>query len=83
VRIEFDLLNVAGSAEVAVVLYDLRGRRIGEVFRGPARSGQFHTAWDGRDQAGVLLDPGIYILRLEVETDRGIKARERIVSLAY
>jgi hypothetical protein len=83
VRIEYDLLNVAGSAEVTVVLYDLRGGRIGEVFRGPARSGQFQTAWDGRDQAGVLLDPGIYILRLEVETDRGTKARERIVSLAY
>ena len=83
VRIEYDLLNVAGSAEVAVVLYDLRGGRIGEVFRGPAQSGQFQTTWDGRDQAGILLDPGIYILRLEVDTDRGIKARERIVSLAY
>lgn len=83
VRVEYDLVNVAGSAEVAVVLYDLRGGRIGEVFRGPATSGQFQTAWDGRDQAGALLDPGIYILRVEVDTDRGIQARERIVSLAY
>jgi flagellar hook assembly protein FlgD len=74
---------VAGSAEVAVVLYDLRGGRIGEVFRGPATSGQFQMEWDGRDQGGTLLDPGIYILRVEVDTDRGIQARERIVSLAY
>ena len=83
VRVEYDLVNVAGSAEVAVVLYDLRGGRIGEVFRGPATSGQFQMEWDGRDQAGTLLDPGIYILRVEVDTDRGIQARERIVSLAY
>ena len=83
VRIEYDLLNVAGRAEVAVVLYDLGGRRIGEVFRGPAQSGQFRVSWDGRNQKGQLLHPGLYILRLEVETDRGNRARMRIVSLAF
>jgi hypothetical protein len=83
VRVEYDLVNVAGSAQMAVVLYDLRGGRIGEIFRGSATSGHFQTAWDGRDQTGNLLEPGIYILRVEVDTDRGIQARERIVSLAY
>ena len=76
-------MNVAGSAEVAIALYDLRGGRISEVFRGPATSGHFQSFWDGRDQAGTLLYPGIYILRVEVDTDRGIQARERVVSLAY
>ncbi len=83
VRVEYNLVNVAGSAEVAIALYDLRGGRISEVFRGPATSGHFQSFWDGRDQAGTLLYPGIYILRVEVDTDRGIQARERVVSLAY
>ena len=83
VRIEYDLLNVIGNAEVAVVLYDLQGTRIGEVFRGLAQSGQFAAEWDGRDGTGALLAPGLYVLRLEVETDGGIKGRSRIVSLVY
>ena len=83
VRIEYDLLNVSGNAQVAVVLYDLQGARIGEVFRGPAQSGPFAAVWDGRDPTGALLAPGLYVLRLKVETDGGTKARSRIVALAY
>ena len=83
VRIEYDLLNVLGNAEVAVVIYDLRGTRIGEVFRGPAQSGPFAAVWDGRDATGVLLAPGLYVLRLEVETDGGTQARSRVVAVTY
>ena len=83
VRIEYDLLNVSGNVQVAVVLYDLQGARLGEVFRGPAQSGPFAAVWDGRDPTGALLAPGLYVLRLEVETDGGTKARSRIVALAY
>ena len=83
VRIEYDLLNVSGNAQVAGVLYDLQGARLGEVFRGPAQSGPFAAVWDGRDPTGALLAPGLYVLRLEVETDGGTKARSRIVALAY
>lgn len=83
VRIEYDLLNVSGNAEVAVVLYDLSGTRRGEVFRGPAQSGQFAVEWDGRDGTGRLLSPGLYVLRLEVATDGGVQGRSRVVSVAY
>ena len=54
-----------------------------EVLRGPAQSGRYATTWDGRDPAGALLAPGLYVLRLEVETDGGTRGRERIVSLVY
>ena len=81
--LEYELVNVGGDAEVAVVLYDLRGSPVEEVFRGPAGSGRFRAEWDGRDAGGRLLGPGIYILRIEVESDLGIRSRERVVSLVY
>ena len=81
--LEYELVNVGGDAEVAVVLYDLRGSPVEEVFRGSAGSGRFRAEWDGRDDGGRLLRPGIYILRIEVESDLGIKSRERAVSLVY
>ena len=83
VSLEYELVNVEGDAEVAVVLYDLRGSPVEEVFRGPAGSGRFRAEWDGRDAGGRLLGPGIYILRIEVESDLGIRSRERVVSLVY
>ena len=83
VSLEYELVNVEGDAEVAIVLYDLRGSPVEEVFRGAAGSGRFRAEWDGRDAGGRLLGPGIYILRIEVESDLGIRSRERVVSLVY
>ena len=46
-------------------------------------SGRFSTQWDGRDDGGKILPPGMYILRLEVAADQGTDSVERIISLAY
>ena len=43
-----------------------------------------HTArWDGRDGAGQLVGPGIYLARVEVETDKGSEIRLQPVAVAY
>jgi hypothetical protein len=81
-RIQYELLNL-GAVPVAIDLYDLAGRRIGEVYRGTASSGRFEVSWDGRDARANLLPPGLYILRLEVDSDGGVEAEERVVSLVY
>ncbi len=83
VRIEADLLNLAGPVPVAVMLYDLAGRKLGEAGRDGASGGRFSTTWDGRDGQGALLPPGLYILRLEVEADEERASREGVVSLVY
>jgi hypothetical protein len=81
-QIEYELLNL-GAVPVAIDLYDLSGRRIGEVYRGIASSGRFEVSWDGRDAQANLLPPGLYILRLEVDCDRGLESQQRVVSLVY
>ena len=82
-EIEYDLLNLHGQVPVGIDLFDLSGRRVVEVYRGVADSGRFFADWDGRDESGELLPPGLYLLRLEVETDEGIDTRNQIISLAY
>ena len=42
-------------------IYDIAGRRVRE-FSVPANGGVF---WDGRNEDGVLVDPGIYFVRAE------------------
>ena len=83
VRLEYDLLNLAGAALVDIDLCDLSGRKLWTTDRIAHSSGRFAVAWDGRDNSGLLLPPGIYLLRLAVETDKGSDRVSRIVSLVY
>ena len=81
--IEYELLNLFGSVPVALDLYDLSGRRVGAVYRGTAASGRFALGWDGVLANGSVAAPGLYLLRLQVASDRGVETLQRVISLAY
>ena len=83
VSLEYDLLNLAGAALVYIDVCDLSGRKLWAIDRTAHSSGRFAVAWDGRDDSGSMLPPGVYLLRLEVETDKGRDRVSRIVSLVY
>lgn len=74
-------LHVAGtpgdrevSAEVA--LYDLAGRRVRTIHHAAIARGLTTLSWDGRDDRGSRLAPGVYLLRF---TAAGSAAVARIV----
>lgn len=81
--IEYELLNLFGAVPVMLDLYDLSGRWVGVVDRGTAASGRVELRWNGRLADGSVATPGLYLLRLEVESDQGREARQRVVVLAY
>ena len=83
VRIDYDLLNLVGAVPVQVEIFDLSGRSLGVVWREPAASGRFSVAWDGRDGDGALLPPGLYLVRLRVESDKTEDTRQALLSLVY
>ncbi|NKB69801.1 MAG: hypothetical protein GKR89_22240 [Candidatus Latescibacteria bacterium] len=83
VQIEYDLLYLVDAVQIELLVYDLSGRQVGQIDTDQAASGRFATTWDGRDPSGALLPPGIYLMRLRVETDQGKKYQQRLVSLAY
>lgn len=83
IEIVYDLLNLTRTEPATVEVYDLAGRRLGSIRAGVAESGRFSTVWNGRDDLGNVLPPGLYIIRLMVETDNGTVAKQRTVSLAY
>lgn len=63
-------------------LYDLAGRPI--YARGEdGRAGQHQFTWDGRDDAGGRVAPGLYILEILVEGDVGEEKAQEIISVAY
>lgn len=82
-KIEYDLVNVEGAVPVVLDLYDLTGKRVREVSIDKTTSGRFSVTWDGADAEGVVLPPGIYLLRLGAETDEKVDTIVRTVSLVY
>lgn len=56
-------LPVPGEARLTI--YDLRGRRVRDLFRGAQGSGSHVAVWDGRDSKGSPAAAGVYLVRLE------------------
>ena len=83
VEVGCDVLNLSGPSSVECWVYDVSGRRVGLVDESWLGSGRYVGVWDGRDEGGALLPPGLYVVDLRVETDQGTTQRQAVISLVY
>ena len=94
--IEFALTKVTEPRRMDVDLYDLRGRRVrrleppsligGRYLHpglGAAESAFSPGFWDGTDDAGNLVPPGIYLFSVRAKLDDGDEAVSGVVHVAY
>ena len=81
--ITYDIVNLTHAAPVSVRAYDLAGRLVKEIHYGLDSSGRYQKVWDGTDDNRQKMEPGIYLVHLEIEADSGTEGRTAIVSLAY
>ena len=82
---DYDLLEFIGAAAVTIEINDLTGRVVRQVYAGDDIIGHYDDkSWDGRDDAGQLVPPGVYLYRIELGTDREEKASSLgVLSVAY
>ena len=83
ITLDYILLKATHAVEVEVVAYDLSGRPVHRLYRASDRSGPNQVRWDGRDDAGSVVPPGMYLLRLEAATDAGIATQMRSIAVVY
>ena len=81
--ISYDLLQLTEEAPVRVRIYDLSGRLIRTLYAGDDRSGRYRWRWDGKDEAGKRVSPGIYLIRVCVEADALQDSKVGLVSVVY
>ena len=85
-RLVFTVMMVAGSAAVQAEIFDLAGRRVRRLEeRREVGAGGYSMSWDGRDDKGELVPPGVYAVRLKpaVDTaDTRVGNRELLRTLA-
>ena len=68
---------------VALEVYALNGRRIAHLEKGLQDSGPRQLFWDGRDEAGQLLPPGLYLLSVALQTQLAQAKQLRPLGIAY
>ncbi len=75
VTLRFEL---ARTANVALVVYDVSGRRVRTIHRGRTLAGAHEVRWDGRTDAGCPAEPGVYFARLESRTVGSVQRLVRV-----
>jgi flagellar hook assembly protein FlgD len=61
-----------------VSIHDLAGRQVRVM-----QTGTDGFRWDGQDENGRLLPPGLYIVRISLNADVGEQTARRLVNLVY
>ncbi len=81
--LSFGVREVAVRRPLFVEIYDVSGRRLRSLAGAEVRTGAVEQRWDGRDEQGALVPPGVYIYRIKLEADGGVEERLGTVAVAY
>ena len=83
IALEYILLKATDPVGVKVIIYDLSGREVRRLYDARDSSGPNQVAWDGRDDNNTTVLPGLYLIRLEANTDAGDTTQMRSVAVEY
>ncbi|MCY4603677.1 MAG: hypothetical protein OXE49_05535 [Gemmatimonadetes bacterium] len=83
VEIGYALVGLPEDVPVMFKVYALDGRRVVQRSLGAQRFGVQRVRWDGRDEDGVLLSPGLYLVEVAPEAERQGVRRLRPLTLIY
>lgn len=81
--IRYDLARMFNPSPVTVTIHELSGRQIRELFAGEQGGGSYSIQWDGTDDAGQIVPPGIYIVYVDLDSDSNDARVAASVALAY
>ena len=79
----FDLFLLLEEVDVDLGIYDLSGRHVAKLQSGGSTAGKLEVQWNGRDDQGQLVPPGLYLYRLNVDSDDTSVERAGTLSVIY
>ncbi len=81
--INYTLFRIRQVSQVMVAVHALDGRRAWQIQLSDQAAGRHEVRWDGRNEAGQLVRPGTYLVRVEVATDKGNEVRIQPIAVTY
>ena len=82
-EVAYSLLKLTRPAPVFFEIYDLGGHLLRRGYASEDENGRFARVWDGRDDYGKLVGPGIYLYQVKIVADNGTVQRAGVVNVAY
>lgn len=82
--VTFSVLNLLAPSSLHVTVHDLSGRPLRRLETDrQLGSGRHSFAWDGRDDGGQLVPPGLYLVSVGIDTDSGSEGLVGQVTVVY
>jgi hypothetical protein len=86
-QISFFLSNLNIERNLKIQIFDLTGKLVKTVFDGPSKAFAYISSnsflWDGRDDNGKLVRPGVYLLRVMINADAGAESIFKTITVVY
>ena len=77
------LAQFADLVELDVEIFDLTGQRVRTLVAASRASGAYREVWEGRDDVGQMVAPGIYICQITVRSDVDPVTRTELIGVVY
>ena len=66
-------LEVPASGQpVQLTVYNVLGQPVRQLVEGRLSAGSHVVSWDGRDEGGQVVSPGVYLVRLQLGTQEQV-----------
>ena len=82
-RVAYSLFRLPEAVPVVLAVYRLDGRRVASIEAGLQNAGPQSLRWDGLDETGQLLPPGLYLTTLNLRSEFAAEPQFRPLGIAY
>ncbi|MEE3259934.1 MAG: FlgD immunoglobulin-like domain containing protein [Candidatus Latescibacterota bacterium] len=83
IDINYVLFGLPQVVPVELRIFSLAGRRVAALTAGDQSSGPQHLTWNGRDETGQILPPGLYLLEVAIRSEATTSRHLHLVGIAY
>ncbi|MSR81728.1 MAG: hypothetical protein EXS58_02225 [Candidatus Latescibacteria bacterium] len=81
--VTYILLRALHPVPLELTIYDLAGKVVRRLQRSSGLNGPQEIHWDGLDDHKNRVAPGLYLVRLSVDTDTGSETQTQLVGVVY
>ncbi|MBI2501710.1 MAG: gliding motility-associated C-terminal domain-containing protein [Candidatus Latescibacteria bacterium] len=82
-RLEYTITQLSAPRQVEVAVFDLSGLLVRKLVEEERRGGIYRAFWDGRDERGKLVAPGIYVVLVGVNTRAGSFRTSKAIGIIH
>ncbi|MSR83233.1 MAG: hypothetical protein EXS58_09970 [Candidatus Latescibacteria bacterium] len=82
-HLDYTITQLTEPRRVEIGIFDLSGRQVRRLVDEKRIGGIYREVWDGADEGGARVPPGVYVVLIRVDSGIGSFAQTRSIGVAY